>query len=111
MPYFDLLDDAGHADSDDTLGGRLTLARDAAGMTLEMVAHRMGIHAATLHYWEADRAAPDLIPLRKLAAILGVSPMWLLTGMGEGPDSVADVLPLVSRRFNRKILRKPKLAR
>nr|WP_316654257.1 helix-turn-helix transcriptional regulator [uncultured Gellertiella sp.] len=114
MPHFDYTEDAKQPESDDTLGGRLTLARDYARMTLAMVARQMDVHAATLNYWEADRAAPNLQSLKKLAAILSVSPIWLLTGEGDGPgDHLAEplTLPLVSRNAIRKVTRRPRASR
>lgn len=111
MPYDDRFDDAHGADSEDTLGGRLTHARDAAALSLARVAKHMDIHPATLNYWEADRAAPALTTLRRLAAVLGVSPVWLLTGTGNGPGRKGiDHLPmqLMSRHVGRKTHRTPR---
>lgn len=71
--------------SDDTLGGRLSSARDAAGVSLADLANQLGVRHETLQAWEADRAEPRPSRLVNLAGILGVSPMWLMTGQGEGP--------------------------
>lgn len=78
-------------DCDDTLGGRLSMARDAASIDLSTLANRLGVRKETLQSWEADRAEPRASRLVNLAGILGVSPMWLMTGAGEGPreDEVA----------------------
>lgn len=114
MPYDDHFDDRysdRDADCENTLGGRLIHARDTAALSLAKVAKQMDIHPATLNYWEADRAAPALPTLRRLAAILGVSPVWLLTGCGEGPgDRNAEAVPLalVSRHVGRKAHRTPR---
>lgn len=111
MPYDDRSDDPDETDCENTLGGRLTHARDTAALTLAMVAKRMDIHPATLNYWEADRAAPALSTLRRLAAVLGVSPIWLLTGTGEGPGPKdLDHLPMemMSRHVGRKTHRTPR---
>ncbi len=108
MPHSEPPDHEAAHDLDDTLGGRLSHARDARGMTLEAVAREMNMHSATIRYWEADRAAPSHGALRKLAAILGVSQLWLLTGDGEGPGHgcpEGNLLPLVSRDFSRKLHR------
>ncbi|MBB4064891.1 helix-turn-helix domain-containing protein [Gellertiella hungarica] len=111
MPYFEPRTPAAGTDFDDTLGGRLSHARDCAGLTLEAVARGVDMHSATIRYWEADRAAPSLASIRKLAAILGVSQLWLLTGEGEGPGHGCPdtpILPLVSRDFSRKLHRRPR---
>lgn len=108
MPHSGPPDRGAADDLDDTLGGRLSHARDSAGLTLEAVARAMNMHSATIRYWEADRAAPTHATVRKLAAVLGVSQLWLLTGDGEGPGHGCPdgpLLTLVSRDFSRKLHR------
>lgn len=80
--------------SDDTLGGRLSAARDASGLSLADVANRIGVKRENLLAWEADRSEPRPSNLIDLAGILGVSPMWLMTGVGSGPVQEAGDLPL-----------------
>ncbi|WP_159947750.1 helix-turn-helix transcriptional regulator [Rhizobium sp. 18065] len=80
--------------SDDTLGGRLSAARDAAGISLVDLANRLGVRKESLLNWEADRCEPRPSRLIDLAGILGVSPMWLITGHGYGPLEETDELPL-----------------
>ncbi|NKN38963.1 helix-turn-helix domain-containing protein [Agrobacterium sp. a22-2] len=84
--------------SDDTLGGRLSAARDAAGIDLKTLANRLGVKHETLHSWEADRSEPRPSRLLNLAGILGVSPMWLMTGNGEGPVENDGQLPVEAMR-------------
>lgn len=84
--------------SDDTLGGRLSMARDAAGLSLPDVANRVGVRRDTLLAWEADRSEPRPSKLVDLAGILGVSPMWLMTGLGAGPLQENLDLPLEGLR-------------
>ncbi|MGF0538025.1 helix-turn-helix domain-containing protein [Agrobacterium sp. ES01] len=76
-----LISDAG----DDTLGGRLSSARDAAGIEMKALANQLGVKHETLQAWETDRSEPRPSRLVNLAGILGVSPMWLMTGAGGGP--------------------------
>ncbi len=114
MPYFDAPKGARFPDMEDTLGGRLAHARDSAGLTLEKVARAMGLHAATINYWEADRAEPSTESIEGLAKVLRVSPLWLMTGFGDGPeDGEADPppLPVMSKAVNRKVARRPRLPR
>jgi transcriptional regulator with XRE-family HTH domain len=82
--------------SDDTLGGRMSLARDTLGLSVEDVALLLGVEAGTLRYWENDQAEPRGDRLSLLADVLQVSLSWLLTGFGQGADwkDVADVPPL-----------------
>ncbi len=77
-------------DSDDTLGGRLSAARDAAGIGIEALAERLGVRRETVLAWESDRSEPRPSRLLDLAGIFGVSPMWLMTGAGEGPGEISD---------------------
>lgn len=110
MSEDDLAGASSLADMEDTLGGRLAHARDSAGLTLEKVAREMNLHPATINYWEADRAAPSSDSLEKLAAILGVSALWLKTGFGNGPEDAitSDDLPspAVSRAITRRNFRR-----
>lgn len=77
--------------SDDTLGGRLSAARDASGLSLADIANRIGVKRENLLAWETDRSEPRPSNLIDLAATLGVSPMWLMTGLGSGPIEDGDI--------------------
>lgn len=70
---------------DNTLGGRISLARDAAAMSVEQTAAVLGVEAATWANWENDRAEPRANRLGMLAGVLQVSVGWLLAGQGRGP--------------------------
>lgn len=85
--------------SDDTLGGRLSAARDTAGISPDVLADQLGVPCETLLEWEADRSEPLPTRLLNLAGILGVSPMWLMTGVGVGPDDHDRRLPLEAMRL------------
>lgn len=75
----------------DTLGGRISLARDAKAISVEEAARRLGVLASSWNAWERDRAVPRANRLTMMAGVLGVSPSWLLTGRGKGPlDETAD---------------------
>ncbi len=81
-------------DDGDTLGGRITSARDLAGLTLEEAASRVGVTAETLAEWESDRSEPRANKVMTLAGILGVSPAWLISGAGEAPQPPGMTLAL-----------------
>jgi len=72
-----------YEDSQATLGDRLTAAREAAGLALNELASRLGVRAKTLRDWENDVSEPRANRLQMLAALLGVSLRWLLTGQGD----------------------------
>lgn len=82
IPYFPPAEGNAH---DDTMGGRIVSAREAAGMTSAELARRLGVKASTLRNWETDRAEPRANRLTMLAGLIGVSPGWLLAGHGESP--------------------------
>lgn len=80
----DVTEEAWFSDSQATLGDRLSAAREAAGLSQTALASRLGVRLKTLRGWENDLAEPRANRLQMLAAMLGVSLRWLLTGEGEG---------------------------
>lgn len=70
----------------DTIGGRLSRARDATGMTPAELARRIGVKTSTLNAWESDRSEPRANKLTMLAGVLNVSLSWLLYGVGSAPE-------------------------
>lgn len=87
----------------DTLGGRLSRARDAAGMSSAQLARRIGVKSSTMQAWESDRSEPRANRLTMLAGFLGVTPTWLLCGVGNGREDAgeADELTVVRSRLAR----------
>lgn len=75
---------------EDTIGGRITRARNAQGLSTAQLARRLGLRTTTLSHWESDRAEPRPNRLMMLAGVLAVSPTWLLTGQGTAPSELAD---------------------
>lgn len=71
--------------SDDTIGGRISLARDAVGFTVEQISAVADVTEKTWTSWENDRAEPRANRLDVLARILQVNIAWLLNGQGRGP--------------------------
>ncbi|WP_234811256.1 helix-turn-helix domain-containing protein [Xaviernesmea oryzae] len=72
--------------TDDTIGGRISLARDALSMSVEDASRIVGITSETWRNWENDRSAPRANQLDRIAGALQVSLAWLLSGRGMGPD-------------------------
>lgn len=70
---------------DDTIGGRISLARDALDVSAQSMAKVVGVETSTWCDWENDRAAPRANRLVMIAGVLSVSLSWLLTGRGAGP--------------------------
>lgn len=70
----------------DTLGGRISRAREALNMDLEEASEKVGVTQETYYNWESDRDEPRANKLVNLAGVLSVSPTWLLYGIGESPS-------------------------
>lgn len=71
----------------DTLGGRIWRARDSLDMSVAQLARRLGVKTETVSAWESDRSEPRANRLIMLAGMLGVSPTWLLNGVGDAPSA------------------------
>lgn len=69
-----------------TFGDRLAGAREAAGLTQEQLAKRLGVRLTSIQSWEDDASEPRANRLQMMAGMLNVSIRWLLTGEGEGMD-------------------------
>lgn len=69
----------------DTIGGRLSRAREASGLSIKQLAMRLGVKTATVQAWESDRSQPGSHRLTMLSGLLGVSLSWILHGVGIAP--------------------------
>lgn len=69
----------------DSIGGRIRRAREAANFSVAQLARRLGVKTATVSAWETGRSEPRANRLTMLAGFLGVSPTWLLYGLGDAP--------------------------
>lgn len=76
---------------DNTLGGRIQMARTAMGLSVAQLARRAGVLSKTLENWERDRSEPRANKLQMLAGVLNVPPMWLLGGELSHLDPEFDV--------------------
>ncbi|MEL6946660.1 MAG: helix-turn-helix domain-containing protein [Pseudomonadota bacterium] len=87
----------------DTLGGRLVRARVAAGLNPAHLAKQIGVKKQTLEAWETDRSEPRSNRLTTLSGLLGVSPTWLLYGVGSSPqtETLADEVQVLKGQFER----------
>lgn len=91
-----------------TFGDRLAAAREAAQMSPEALAKRLGVKTKTLQGWEDDMAEPRANRLSMLAGLLNVSIVWLITGEGEGvtaPDEEPASPDISSILFEMRALR------
>ena len=66
-----------------TIGERLSFAREEAGLTMTELADRAGVTLACVSFLESGRRkGTNAVTVRKLAVALGVSADWL--GFGDG---------------------------
>ena len=87
-------------EADTTLGGRISMAREASELSVSQVVKRLGVKSTTYAAWEADRSEPRANKLVALAGILNVSPPYLLSGLGEQPSKIG----LPERQINQLTL-------
>ncbi len=88
MPMDDIMDWYGPEAA--TFGDRLAAAREAANLSQEALAKKLGIKRTTLQRWEEDLAEPRANRLSMIAGLLNVSMVWLITGEGEGLSAPDD---------------------
>lgn len=69
-----------------TIGKRLAFARKLSGLNARKLGLRSGLSSAIVGMIESeDRLSPEGKTVAKLAATLGVTTDWLLTGIGPAP--------------------------
>ena len=74
-----------YSDDRATLGDRIHAARDAAQLSVDKMARKLGLRAKTVAAWENDEREPRANQLRMVAGLTGASLIWLLTGEGDEP--------------------------
>jgi len=73
-----------YSDEVTTLGERISVARERAGLSQSELAEALAIKSDQLDNWENDAAEPRANRMTMLGGLLGVSAGWLLYGIGEG---------------------------
>lgn len=73
------------AENTDTIGGRISLAREALELSNAQAAEAICVCVDVWSDWERDRSAPPPRLLEPIAQSLQVTLYWLLTGRGVGP--------------------------
>lgn len=76
--------------AEDTMGGRISMSREIADLSIEKAAARLGVLPETWMAWECDRDVPRSNRVAMMAGVLGVAPSWLLCGHGTGPAAQAE---------------------
>ena len=74
----------------DTLGARISKAREQSGLNLTTAAKLAGIKRDTLKSWEIDASEPRVAKLNMLAGIFGVSVTYFLADEGHKGELEGD---------------------
>jgi transcriptional regulator with XRE-family HTH domain len=96
-----------------TTGSRIELARNQLDLSLQQAARRVGVQRKTLENWENDRSEPRVDKLVKLAGVLQVPLIWLLTGeIPEGSElhPVASETAKIAQKLDRALAMQQDLA-
>ena len=81
-----------------TLGERIRAARQAAGLSQEKLAERLGLTRPAVTKWESGQSAPSTENLLRLAEVLGVPVTALLGEEASGPPLAGPPLRILSFR-------------
>jgi transcriptional regulator with XRE-family HTH domain len=82
--------------TDEGIGERLRLARDAAGLTQAQAAKKMNMHRPTISEIEAGRRRVSTEEAKAFADLYGADLDWLITG--ASPDAGTDGKLLLAAR-------------
>jgi len=93
-----------------TPGSRIKLTRNRLGLSIQDLADRVGVTRKSLENWENDRSEPRGVKVMKLAGVLQVSMIWLLTGESP-PSSDREPAVLETARIMQKLDRAAALQR
>ncbi len=70
-----------------TTGSRIRHSRNQVGLSVQQLACRIGVQRKTMESWESNRTEPRGEKLVKLAGVLQVPMVWLITG--DTPQSMS----------------------
>lgn len=73
-----------------TIGLRIRVARDAAGLTQEALATAVGTTAEVIGTYERDKVTPSRERVAEIAQATQVDASWIDYGVGTGPDVSED---------------------
>ena len=96
-----------------TMGGRLEQARTAINLSVPQLARRIGVKSKTAENWEYDRSEPRADKLTKLAGVLQVPLIWLLSGdTPKGVKNAPDLLETseIAQKLERAVAMQKDLA-
>lgn len=62
---------------------RITYAIECCDKQQDVIAEEMGVTQQTVSDWKTGKTSPRINKLDKLAKVCGVSPTWLIAGVGS----------------------------
>lgn len=71
------------------VGTRIRRARQAAGLTQDDLARKVGLRGQTVYRYESGALLPGLVALEAIATVCAVTTDWLIRGVGEAPAGEA----------------------
>lgn len=74
-------------------GSRIERTRSQLGLSVPQLADRVGVERRTLETWEKDESEPRGVKLLKLAGVLQVPMIWLLTGDTPASETASVAVP------------------
>jgi transcriptional regulator with XRE-family HTH domain len=83
-----------------TFGDRLYAARESAGLSQKLLASKLGVKSRTIQAWESDATEPRANKLQMVSALLNVSMVWLMSGLGSGIAPPGDLTPNLRNDLN-----------
>ncbi|MCK4786247.1 MAG: helix-turn-helix domain-containing protein [Desulfobacteraceae bacterium] len=83
-----------------SIGGRIAMAREKAGLTLEDLAFELRIDVASLKRIEKGRAVPDAMQMSKMLTPLVCDAEWLLAGLAPLGTAEGEVPPRFPNKKN-----------
>ena len=96
-----------------TIGSRIEQSRVQLGLSLPQLARRVGVKRQTLENWENDRSEPRPERLMRLAGVLQVPIVWMLTGetpRGSTHRANAPVTGRIAKKLERAVAMQQDLA-
>lgn len=96
-----------------TPGSRIKLTRTQLGLSLQQLADRVGVTRKSLENWENDRSEPRGVKVMKLAGVLQVPMIWLLTGdnpPAQDPNPATLETARIVQKLNRAVAMQRDLA-
>lgn len=86
-----------------TIGERIKHIRKLSGLTQKQFAERIGAKQNTIAQYEIGRNSPLEPVITSICKEFGVDPVWLRTGVGDGPFLPVSVEDIITERLSQAI--------